>query len=98
MADKTYINGLFIKTHTFNDGGEIIKLAVKVEALVAELNQYQQDGWVNIDLCRRKEPSDKGHTHYAVLNLFLKRDGAERSGSKEGTASLILAATEDEMP
>lgn len=70
MTEKIYINGLFIKQKEFENGGNILKVSIRVDDFVAELQQHAKDGWVNIDICKRKLPSEKGHTHYAQLNQF----------------------------
>jgi hypothetical protein len=68
MADKTYINGLFIKSKqtTF---GEVVSVSINAKTLIEELNKHTNaKGYVNIDLLRRKEADKNGNTHYAVLN------------------------------
>ena len=68
MADKTYINGLFIKSKqtTF---GEVVIVSINAKTLIEELNKHTNaKGYVNIDLLRRKEADKNGNTHYAVLN------------------------------
>lgn len=68
MSDKTYVDGLFIKSVN-TKYGEILKLNIKVGELEQFLNTHEnENGFVSIDLIKRKEPSDKGLTHYAVLN------------------------------
>lgn len=80
MADKTYINGIIIKTKTFDDGGEILKCSVKADEFAAELLKHtDSNGWVNVDICRRKTPSDKGQTHYMVLN---QRPARQQEGDR----------------
>ena len=66
---KTYVNGVFVKTQKTNFG-DIIKLSCKVDDLVAFLNQYQENGWVSIDLLQKKQVDEKGRTHTAVLNDY----------------------------
>ena len=68
MSDKTYINGLFIKSKqtTF---GEVVSISINAKTLIEELNKHTNaKGYVNIDLLRRKEADKNGNTHYAVLN------------------------------
>ena len=68
MSDKTYINGLFIKSKqtTF---GEVVSVSINAKTLIEELNKHTNaKGYVNIDLLRRKEADKQGNTHYAVLN------------------------------
>ena len=68
MSNKTYINGLFIKSKqtTF---GEVVSVSINAKTLIEELNKHTNSkGYVNIDLLRRKEADKQGNTHYAVLN------------------------------
>lgn len=68
MSNKTYINGLFIKSKqtTF---GEVVSVSINAKTLIEELNKHSNaKGYVNIDLLRRKEADKQGNTHYAVLN------------------------------
>lgn len=49
----------------------MLKVGVKVEDLVKQLQELQNEkGYVNINISKRKEPSDSGITHYAVLDTF----------------------------
>ena len=67
MSD-TYCNALVLKARKFDDGGEVINASVKVADMIAFLNQHgNADGWVNLSIGRRKQPSDRGVTHYAKL-------------------------------
>tara|TARA_R110002051_G_scaffold191350_3_gene260087 strand:+ start:754 stop:1017 length:264 start_codon:yes stop_codon:yes gene_type:complete len=35
-----------------------------------ELKAIESKGWVSIVICERKEPSEKGATHYAFQNTY----------------------------
>ncbi len=66
MPDKIYIGSG--KSRFFQDGGEIIGFWFSredIERINANLNAQ---GGINIDICKRKKPSDKGQTHYGQLN------------------------------
>lgn len=68
MSDKTYINGLFIKSKE-TKFGEVVSVSINAKTLIEELNKHTNaKGYVNIDLLRRKEADKNGNTHYAVLN------------------------------
>lgn len=59
MAQKTYINGVFITEKTFADGGSILKLSIpsdKVEALAEQLLHHAKDGWTRLVIQRLREP------------------------------------------
>ena len=63
--EKKYVNGMLFKEKTFDNGGTLLRLSVKVSDFIEELRKMQDNGWVNIIIARRKEPSDTGITHYA---------------------------------
>ena len=59
MAQKTYINGVFITEKTFADGGSILKLSVpsdKIDALAEQLLANSKDGWTRLVIQRLREP------------------------------------------
>jgi hypothetical protein len=68
MEEKKYVNGLIIKEIIFDNGGTQLKASIAVKDLVEQLKQEDDNGWVNIVITRRKEPSDKGVTHYAYID------------------------------
>jgi hypothetical protein len=70
MSDKVYLNGLIIKGRSNQFGEEELKVSVKVEDLMKELQQHQERGWVNLEIRKKKQPSDKGVSHYTVLDTW----------------------------
>lgn len=79
MSDKTYADGIFIKSvkTTF---GSILKVNIKVSDFTNFLKQHvNQNDFVTLDILERQKPSDKGHTHYAVLNEFKPKTESEVS-------------------
>lgn len=78
MAEKQYCGiGKEIKTKF----GKMMKLSLTKEDL-ATLEKNLSNGWVNLDVCKRREPSGKGTTHYLVINDF-KPEKKEEGGTKE---------------
>ena len=76
MSDKIYIfQG---KEKVFDNGGSKIRLSSPIEELERLISHQkaQGDTWINIDICKRKEPSEKGMTHYGVLDLW-KPEGSK---------------------
>ena len=85
MSNKTYINGLFIKSKqtTF---GEVVSVSINAKTLIEELNKHTNaKGYVNIDLLRRKEADKNGNTHYAVLNEWQPKGEYKPDGAKPYT-------------
>ena len=73
---KTYINKCAIKEYKFQDGGSVLNCAFGVD----ELKEHADDnGWVNIIIAERREPSDKGNTHYAYKDEFEPNKDSDRS-------------------
>lgn len=71
MSEKTYVNGIFLKEKTFNNGGSILNASINYVKFMEELQKHVNDkGYVNIQFCKRKSTDDKGNTHYAVLNTY----------------------------
>ena len=64
MAETKYINGILIKERTFDNGGSQMKISIKTEDFINELKEVDDNGWCNLIMNRRQEPSDKGVTHY----------------------------------
>ena len=68
--EKRYVNGMIFKEKTFDNGGTQLRLSVKVSDFIEELRTMQDNGWANIIIARRKEPSDTGITHYAYQDQW----------------------------
>ena len=99
--EKNYINGMIIKEKSFDNGGSQLKLSIKVEEFIEQLKTIEEKGWANLIVSRRKEPSDKGVTHYAYEdswkpNSDYKPNGTDQHGSKYGSEE--AKNDEDELP
>lgn len=81
---KTYVNGIFIKTQS-TAYGDILKLSIKTDDLIEFFKQHQNNGWVNIDLLKKREVDEKGRTHTAVLNTWT---GGANTNSKQEDSGL----------
>jgi CRISPR/Cas system type I-B associated protein Csh2 (Cas7 group RAMP superfamily) len=82
MADKIYCgNGKVIKTQY----GEMMKLSFTAED-VEKLKEGLKNGWVNAVVKERREPSEKGTTHYLEIDTWEpNQDGgnpAKKAASK----------------
>ena len=67
---KTYLGTG--KIQTFDNGGSKIKWACLIEELekAIQLQKASGETWIRIDICERREPSDKGQTHYGLLDTW----------------------------
>ena len=64
MREKNYVASSIKKITT--QYGELFNANFKME----DLQKIAKNGWVNITIAERKEPSEKGATHYAFENTF----------------------------
>ena len=76
MKEKTYINQCKLVEKVFDNGGSVINAAFKIEELAQLANE---GGWINITIAQRREPSDKGATHYAYLNEYEPKESKAES-------------------
>jgi hypothetical protein len=62
---------MYPKEVKFSNGGSLIELSIKVDELIESLKSLEhQKGWVNLQIIKRKEPSEKGATHYVSVNTW----------------------------
>ena len=80
MEETKYINGILIKERTFDNGGSQMKISIKTEDFINELKEVDENGWCNLIMNRRKEPSGKGVTHYLKVDTW-KPDASKASAT-----------------
>jgi hypothetical protein len=64
---KYYGNG---KETEFNDGGKLLKLSFSKDDLLDMLQNLNDRGYINLNVNRRREPSQYGHTHSIMLDTW----------------------------
>tara|TARA_B100000963_G_scaffold310608_1_gene287196 strand:+ start:1730 stop:1984 length:255 start_codon:yes stop_codon:yes gene_type:complete len=64
MAEKNYVVSSIKKITT--QYGAIYNANFRLE----DLKKIEKRGWVNIIIAERREPSEKGATHYAYENTY----------------------------
>lgn len=69
MAEKNFVQGITFKKFKFDNGGEVIKVGVKVEDFIKYVMENQQGEWLNYDIKTSKNDPDKV---YAELNTYTK--------------------------
>lgn len=80
MADKIYVgNGRNINTQY----GDLLKLSFTAED-VQKLQDNLDNGWINLVVKERREPSEKGTTHYMEVDTW-KPDGANNAQTQNNT-------------
>lgn len=69
--EKQYVNGIILKEKHFENGGSQIKGSIKVDEVVKQLQEIKNEqGFANIIISKRREPSDKGVTHYVTVDTW----------------------------
>ena len=101
--EKNYINGMIIKEKSFDNGGSQLKLSIKVEEFVEQLKAIEEKGWVNLVISKRKEPSDKGVTHYAFQDTFtpdpnFRSNKTDQHESRYGSEEAKNNNDQDDLP
>ena len=82
MADVQYVNGLFIK-EIGNYGN--LSIGIKVDELTEQLQTLKnKNGYANIVIKKRKESSEKGFTHYAVVDTWQPNQTKDRVDAEDG--------------
>lgn len=74
VAEKVFINGVSIKEKSFDNGDSILKVSLKDEGVDQLKELLNKDGWVNIDIKKRREVGAKGQTHYMQLNTYQPKE------------------------
>jgi hypothetical protein len=94
----TYVPRSNAREHTFANGDVITKISFHVEELVEFARaKANSRGWLNLDICRRRTPSEYGDTHYIVLDTWLPSDG-KKSAKDRTTGASTTELTEDDIP
>ena len=70
MPEKQYVNKCKIVEKEFDNGGSVMNCAFNVD----ELQSIAQNGCVNITIAKRREPSEKGATHYGYKNEYKPKE------------------------
>lgn len=75
---------------TKNTYGEFLSLTLGTEDVKKILEwQKENNGWCKLDVRMRKTPSEKGSTHYCVINQFKPNSQWQSSSSSIGTGSTL---------
>lgn len=70
----TFADGIIVKTHTFANGGEIIKLSFKLPEFLKFVEEHKNGDWLNVDICTSKKGGK-----YACLNEYKKGEKKENN-------------------
>tara|TARA_R100000781_G_scaffold86513_1_gene53270 strand:+ start:2401 stop:2655 length:255 start_codon:yes stop_codon:yes gene_type:complete len=70
--EKNYIASSIKKVTT--QYGDLFNANIKLD----DLKKIEKRGWVSITIAERKEPSEKGATHYAYENTYEPKNSVEK--------------------
>lgn len=90
---KNYVNRLYIKEKTFNDGGSLLNVSISETALNEMLSNVKK-GYVNIVIAKRKQADDYDNTHYAYYNEYTPKEKTEPETATEPE----VQESEDDLP
>jgi hypothetical protein len=91
MADKIYCgNGKKITTRY----GDMMRLSISESDLQA-LQDNLENGWVNVKVCERREPSQSGMTHYLEVDTW--KPNQDRDGGNDAPAAKPTPAQTEEV-
>lgn len=78
---KIYVPMSSAKSHTFADGGSILKLGFKVEDLIAFAQQHANArGWLNLIVSARRQVGERGDTHSIALDTYQPKAKSDATG------------------
>lgn len=99
MADKIYCgNGKVIRTQY----GDLMKLSFSKEDVqkLVEQSEANESGWVNVVVKERREPSEKGTTHYLEVDTWKPepRENNGQSAAPKAEPALDEEITAEDLP
>lgn len=77
--------------------GEIIKMSM-TEEHIKMLQENLSNGWVNFDILKRKNPSEKGMTHYGVIDDWKPEGGNQPATKPAATANDVDEMDAEDLP
>lgn len=93
MDERVYCgNGKNIKTQY----GDLLKLSL-TEDDVKALQENLDNGWVNINVKQRREPSQSGFTHYLEIDTW-KPDGSKAKSADNSTSTSTEDISPEDLP
>ena len=91
--EKNYINGMVIKEKVFDNGGKQLRVWIRVDDLIEQIKDIEENGSANLIISRRKEPSEAVVTHYAYEDTWKPSQGQQGSSFAQEPKS-----EDDELP
>tara|TARA_R100001015_G_C4628542_1_gene188742 strand:- start:754 stop:1038 length:285 start_codon:yes stop_codon:yes gene_type:complete len=81
MTDKIFINGVFLREKTFDNGGSIINIDITdVESFANQLRDNQKNGGkITLEIKERRNKTDNGLTHYMEVSQYVPKETSQSS-------------------
>ena len=73
MSDEkaTFIKGVWIREHTFQDGGSILNLSISAKTFSEQIATHTDEkGYVRLTIGKRRTPDEHGVSHFMKLDTF----------------------------
>ncbi len=94
MADKIYCgNGKVIDTKF----GKMLKLSLTEED-IRTLQRNLDNGWVNINVGKKRSPQEGKSTHYLTIDTWKPTSGRHEAANGLGTTTIYDSREEDDDP
>jgi hypothetical protein len=98
MSEKKYVNGIIIKEKTFDNGGTQLKMSLKTDEVIAQLIELEDNGWVNLIVSRRQNPSETGITHYSYVDTWKPKKASGVSKNLLDNKDNMMNGDADDLP
>lgn len=95
---KIYVPKANAKKHIFQNGGSVIKIGFKSDALIDFVRQHTNDrGYINFVIAERREVGNYGETHTVTLDTY-KPKAASEPGTKGYSSQVENARQSNSAP
>lgn len=94
MSDKKYVGNAKVITTQY---GDLMKISM-TEADVKTLQESLENGWVNVAVKERREPSPTGLTHYLEIDNWKPNPREEAKEQPKGDPAFEDDISVDDLP
>ena len=81
--EKIFMNGIFVREKTFDNGGSILNVdIINVDEFAKQLKQHAKaDGKITLEIKSRREKAENGLSHYVEVSQFVPKQKDVNSSS-----------------
>ena len=107
MAEpKQFINGVFLREVTFQDGGSVLNVRIpadKVDSICAQLKGVADDGWVKLRISKNRQPTLNREgktiaTHSLSVDTWKPTQGGSAPTRQTPSSARQTTSQEDDAP